>query len=348
MAAITLLEALSLHQPELRGAVINTLVQNVPLMDKIKWENTKQLNVTTSYLSGIPSVSFRSLNEAPAEVKPSFAQMNETLKILEADIVIDPVLLMVDTIQNLEAANSEAVIKSIGYLVNQKLIAGDSATDPEEPDGINIRLQNDERFSGQTVNPNSGTTTTTLDLTAATNSSANRFTYLDKLDELIAVMGGTNWNNDAPINFLVNNQTERANWSFIRREKLLDTTKDQFDRTLTAFRGVPFIDVGFKPGAAAITGTFDATGATGNQIISNDGDSPTGNGANAYTASTTVYAVRFGNDYFLGLQMSPLKTKHLGQSVDNPHKSKVNIQWVFGFAAFQKRSIARLVGLNIT
>lgn len=347
MAAITLLEALSLHQPQLRGAVINTLVQNVPLMDRIKWENTKQLNLTTSYLSGIPSVSFRSLNEAPTEVKATFAQMSETLKILEADIVIDPVLLMVDTIQNLEAANTEATIKSIGYLVNDKLINGNSASDPEEPDGIKRRLEYDERFNGQTVNATADSVK--LDITAATGTSANRFTYLDKIDQLIAVMGGVNFSKEAPITFLVNNQLERANWSIVRREKLLDTTQDQFDRTLTAFRGVPFIDVGFKSGAGAITGTFDTAEATTNQIIPNDNDDLSAlNGANAYQNSTSLYAVRFANDYFLGLQMSPLRTKNLGQSVDNPHKSKINIQWVFGFAAFQKRSIGRLVGLDVS
>lgn len=346
MAAITLLEALSLHQPQLRGAVINTLVQNVPLMDKIKWENTKQLNVTTSYLSGIPTVGFRSLNEAPGETKAAWSQLSETLKILEVDIVIDPVLLMVDTIQNLEAANTEAAIKSIGYLINDKLINGNSASDPEEPDGIKVRLENDARFNGQSVNATGSTTK--LDLTAATNSSGNRYAYLDKLDELIAVMGGTNFSADS-LNFLCNNQTERANWSFLRREKLLDTTKDQFDRVITAFRGVPFTDVGFKSGAGAITGTFDAATTTTNQIIPNDNDDLAAlNGALAYQDSTSIYAVRFGQDFFLGLQMSPLKTKNLGQSADNPHKSRINIQWVFGFGAFQKRSIGRLVGLDIS
>lgn len=344
MVAMTLVEFLSLARPKLQGAVLNTLVKNVPLQDKIKWANTKSLNAPVTYMSGIPTVSFRDLNAAPSEVKATWAQTNEVLKILEVDIVVDPVLLMLDSIQNIETAQAEATIKSIGYFVNDKLINGDDVVTPSEPRGILKRLSLEERFNGQTINATN--TTTLLDIRPSQTADTARYTYLEKLDEVIAVMGGTNWEENG-ITFLCNSQVERANWSLVRRLKLLDTTKDQFDRTLTAFRGVSFIDVGFKSDSA-VAGNFDAAGAATTQIIGNDADNPTGNGANAYTSTSPIYAVRFGDDYFSGLQVSPLKVKHLGQSIDNPHKQKINIQWIFGWGAFQKRAIARLVGLDVS
>jgi hypothetical protein len=354
MTAVTMLEFANLTQPKLRGAVLNTLVKNVQLMDKIPWENTKTLTTIVPYISGIPTPSFRSLNEAPSEVKASWAQQQETLKILEVDIVVDPVLLMIDSIQNIEAANADATVKSIGYFVNWKFIHGSSLSDIEEPDGILARLRFDARHAGQTVNATSSTVK--LDITPTTGVDSDRWKYLEKLDELIGIMGGVNGGESVKgLNFLCNAQLERNNWAMVRRLRAFDTTKDQFDRTFTTHRGVGFTDVGYKP-ASAIIGTFDSAGATsGAQIISNDADGAgssetviSGNSANNYSNSTSLYCVRFGDDYFTGLQVAPLRVRNLGESVDNPHKSKVNLRWVFGFAAYQKRALARLVGLDVS
>lgn len=323
-------------------------------MDRIKWQDTKNLTELITYISGVPAPSFRSLNEAPSEVKATWAQTNETVKILEVDIVVDPVLLMVNSIQNVETANAEAVVKSIGYFVNQMLVLGDSSTDIEQPDGLLRRLRSDARFSGQTVNATSDTTK--LDITPTTGVDSERWKYLAKLDELIGVMGGVNGGESVQgLNFLCSAQLERGNWDMVRRLRAFDTTKDQFDRTYSTHRSIPFIDPGFKP-ANAVLGTFDSAGATsGAQIISNDGDGAgtsevviSGNGANNYSTSTSLYCVKFDGDFFSGLQLAPLKVRHLGESVDNPHKSKVNIRWPFGFAALQKRSMARLVGLDVS
>lgn len=355
MVATTLLEFANLTQPKLRGAVLNTLVKNMPLADSIKWENTKALTSIVPYISGIPTPSFRSLNEAPSEVKADWATMQETLKILEVDIVVDPVLLMLDSIQNVEAANAEATVKSIGYFINHKLLMGDSLTDVEEPDGILRRLRSDARL-GTTQTVNATGNTNKLDITPSTGVDTDRWKYLSKLDEIIAVLGGVSGGESVKgVKFLCNSQVERNNWDMVRRLKAFATTKDSFDRIFTEHRGVPFVDVGFKP-SAAILGGFDAAAATsGNQIISNDGDGAgssevviSGNGANNYSSSTSIYAVKFDADHFMGLQVAPLKVRHLGESVDNPHKSKVNIRWVFGFGCLQRRSLARLVGLDVS
>jgi len=354
MTAVALLEFSNLTQPKLRGAVLKTLVENVKMMDKIKWVTDKNLTSTTPYLSDLPAPAFRSLNEAATEIKATWSQLQETKSILEVNILVDPVLLMLDSIQNVEAANAEAAVKGIGYFVNEMLLQGDSQSNVDEPDGIWRRLRSDSRFNGQTVNASSDGTK--LDITPTNGTDAERYSYLDRLDEVIAVMNGVSGGESVKdIAFLCNSQLERNNWSMIRRLKLFDTTKDQFDRIFTTHRGVEFIDQGFLP-AAAIDGTFDANAAVnGNQIISNDADGAgsnetliSGNGANAYSASTSLYCVRFGEDYFYGNQVAPMKVRHLGESVDNTHQSKVNIRWVFGFGASQKRSLSRMVGLDVS
>lgn len=355
MVAVTLLEFSNLTQPKLRGAVLKTLVENVKMMDKIKWVTDKNLTSITPYLADLPAPAFRSLNAAATEIKATWSQLQETKSILEVNILVDPVLLMLDSIQNVEAANAEAAVKGIGYFVNEMLIQGDaSGTDSNEPDGIWRRLRTDPRMNGQTVN--ASTNTVKLDITPTTGVDADRFSYLDKLDNLIAIMHGVSGGESVKdISFLVNSQLERNNWSMVRRMKAFDTTRDQFDRVYTEHRGVQFIDLGFLP-TDAIDGTFDAAGATGGvQIISNDADGSgssetliSGNGANNYAGSTSVYCVRFGEDYFYGNQVAPMKVRHLGESIDNTHQSKVNIRWVFGFGTSQKRSLGRIVGLDVS
>lgn len=350
MSAITLLEFSNLSQPKLRAAVLNTLVKNVPLMDKIKWEKASNLTQVVPYISELPAPSFRDLNAAPAEVKAQWSQLQETVKILEVDIVVDPVLLLVDSVQNIEAASAEATVKAIGYFVNEKLIEGDDTTSPSEPRGIKKRLQGDGRFNGQVVNATA--TATELDVSPASGTDAERYTLLEGYDTLIATMGGVNFGGDPGLVFLCNNQVERSNWSIIRRLKQgFSTTKDQFDRTITNFRDVPFIDVGFRPDKA-ITGTFDAVLGETNQIIGNDVEveGTDWQGGNSYTGHdwTPVYCVRFDTDYFMGLQLEALRVKNLGQSPDNPHKSRMNIRWPFGFAALQKRSLGVLIGVTFT
>lgn len=339
---VTLLEEMTIEQPQLRKGIIMTLVESVMMQDRIPYETVGALQLPVTYLSGIPTVPLRHLNEAATAVEATHNQLVETLHIIDTDIDIDPVLLdNKNQIQPIEVVQTKAVTKALGYRVNDLMINGDPTVDAREPQGLKFRLTNDVRFNGQTVNADSNTTPVGVSPAAV---DANLLIWLNKLDELLYLMDATDGTKN--IVFIVNRQQVLALWAALRKLKLYDTTRDQFDREIGVYRGVPFIDIGFRA-SAAITGQPDAAAASANQIIGNNSDTPTGGGSNAYTASSVMYAVRLGEEYAMGLQQTAMVVKPIGQIHTSPHYHRTNIRWVVNpLAPFQKRAIARLVGFD--
>lgn len=336
---VTLMEEMAISQPKLRKGIIQTLVESVMLQDRIPYETTGALSLPVTYLSGIPTVPLRHLNEAATSVEATHNQLVETLHIFDTDIDIDPVLLdNKNQIQPIEVVQTKAITRALGYRINDLAINGSPIVDAREPMGIKYRLENDVRFNGQTVNADTNTTPVGVSPAAA---DANFLTLLNKLDELFYLLEfGPN------TLLLTNRQTVLTLWAGLRKLKLLDTTRDQFDREIAVYRGVPIIDIGFKA-SAAIDGQPDAAAAAVNQIIGNNSDTPTGGGSNAYTASNTMYAVRLGDEYCMGLQQTAMVVKPIGQIHTSPHYHRTNIRWVQNpLVPFQKRAIARLVGFN--
>lgn len=337
---VTLLDELALEQPKLRKGIIQTLVEAVMLQDRVPYETVGNLQVPVTYLSGIPTVPLRHINEASTKVQASHGQLVETLHIFDTDIDIDPVLAAnKNQIQPIEVVETQATVKALGFRVNDLTINGDPTSDAREPMGLKYRLMNDVRFNGQTVNADSNTTPVGVSPAAA---DANLLTLLNKMDELLYLLEPT----AKGVVILVNRQFMLAIWAALRKLKLYDTTRDQFDREIAVYKGVPILDIGFKP-SAAITGQPDAAAAAVNQIIGNNADTPTGGGSNAYTASNVMYAMRLGEDYVMGLQQEPMRVKPLGETPDSPHYIRTNIRWVMTpIAPFQKRAIARFVGFD--
>lgn len=339
---VTLLEEMAIEQPQLRKGIIMTLVESVMMQDRIPYETTGALQLPVTYLSGIPTVPLRHINEAATSVEATHNQLIETLHIIDTDIDIDPVLLdNKHQIQPIEVVQTKAIVKAMGYRINDLMINGSPVVDAREPQGLLFRLANDVRFNGQTVNADTNTTPVGVSPAAA---DANFLTLLNKLDELLYLMDATDGTKN--IIFIMNRQMVLTIWAGLRKLKLLDTTRDQFDREIGVYRGVPFIDIGFKA-SAAVDGTPDAAAAAVNQIIGNNSDTPTGGGSNAYTASNVIYAVRLGEEYAMGLQQTAMVVKPIGQIDTSPHYHRTNIRWVINpLAPFQKRAIARLVGFN--
>lgn len=338
--SITLLDELAIEQPKLRKGIIQTLVESVMLQDRIPYETTGNLSVPVTYLSGIPTVPLRHINESATATQVTHGQTVETLHIFDTDIDIDPVLAAnTNQIQPIEVVQTQGVVKALGYRINDLFINGDPTSDSREPMGLKYRLTNDVRHNGQTVNAGVDTGTGAIGLRADA-AAANFLAYLNKLDELMYLL---EFHKNSVL--IMNRQMVLATWAGLRTNKLLDTTRDQFDREIAVYRGVPLIDIGFKP-AAAITGQPDALGGSSSQIIGFDADLPTGGGSVAYAVgSSSVYAACLGDDYLMGLQQAAMSIKHLGEVQTTPHYIRTNIRWVMNPGVpFQKRAIARLVG----
>src|SRR3989304_1977671 len=149
--AMTLVEELALEQPKLRAGIIQTMVESVNLIDRLPIETTGALSVPVVYLSGVPTVSLRHINEVMTDQKATFAQAVESLAILDTDIDIDPVLLAVkNQVQDPAAAQTQAIVASLAARVNDLIVRGDPTSNAREPTGLRYRLSSDVRFNGQT------------------------------------------------------------------------------------------------------------------------------------------------------------------------------------------------------
>lgn len=347
--AITLLDELVLEKNELRAGIIMSMLEQVPIQDRIPWETTQSMHMTVTRLTEIPRIPLRLINEVPTGVQVRHAQSQETLYIMDTDIDIDPVLLMSkNTIMSLEVAQTKGASAGIGYQVNDLFINADTNTDPREPLGLKVRLRDDLRFAGGTINATSDSTKQDFSIDA---SDADLLLTLNALERFHSFVfrGKTSA-------FISNQQFVLNMWAAMRKLKILDITKDQFDREINAFHGVPILDIGYKP-EAAINGTPDATTVESNQIIGYDADDydagtsdpGVGNGANAYTNTNTVYGVVWGENELVGLQEQPLKVDPIGKTQEPPHFYRTNILWVFNpCVPLGIRSVGRLIGLQLT
>lgn len=355
---LTLLDELALEKQSLRKGIIQSLLEQVSIQDRLTWETSESMATTVTRLTGVPRVPHRLINEVPSAVQVTHTQSQETLYIMDTDIDIDPVLMMAkNRIMSLEVAQVRGVSAGIGYQINDLFINADTASDPREPQGLKVRLRDDIRFAAGTVNVSADTTK--LDFSPDA-SDANLLTALNKLDELY--MFAFRGNMSA---FISNQQFVLRMWAGLRKLKLLDTTKDQFDRKINLYQGVPILDIGYKP-ESAISGIPDATTVESTQIIGFDADDydagndpGPGNGSQAYTDTNTVYGVRFSpstgradgsaTDGLVALQFAPLKIDNLGKTQEPPHFHRTNVLWVYNpCVPLDIHCIGRLVGLQLT
>lgn len=345
---ITLLDELALERNELRAGIIQSMLEQVQITDRIPWETTQSMNITVTRLTEIPRIPMRALNEVPDQVMVKHAQSQETLYIMDTDIDIDPVLLMAkNTVMSLEVAQTKGASAGIGYQVNDLFINGDTGADPRVPMGMKVRLRDDDRFVGGTVNATPNTTKLDWSPTAADADLLAGLYALDRL-HMFVLRGKTSA-------FISNQQFVLNTWAALRKLKLLDITRDQFDREINMYRNVPILDIGYQP-ENAINGVPDATTVKDNQIIGFNADQyddaaedpGPGNGANAYENTNTIYGVVWGENSMVGLQEQPLKVDPIGKTQEPPHFYRTNLLWVFNpCVPLSARSMGRLIGLTL-
>jgi hypothetical protein len=126
---------------------------------------------------------------------------------------------------------------------------------------------------------------------------------------------------------LMNKKMLLALRSCLLREKLLDSTKDMFDRRVDVYMGARLMDIGVKS---------DQT----TEIITNTETL----GGGSY--ETSIYAVKFGiGDMTWGIQQYPLEVEDLGE-LEDKSTYRTRIDWNLGLATVDPRSIARLYGIR--
>jgi len=322
--ALTLADYAALQETKLRKGVIDALADFTRMGTLLPFQSTDALDATVVYRSGYPAISWRNVGGTPGEDKATFAQRTEALKALSAKITVDRLVLKAkNTVQDLRKAQLDSHVESIAMEFNDMFINGDPTADEAQPAGIRYRMDNEARFADQTISPPSAAYDVDLD-------SAHIHVWLDLIHEAIDRVGGK------PSAIILNRQTKLRLTGVARRERQYRVDKDQWDRRVENFDGIPLIDLGPKLTGAQKGAAYAAT----DQILLN----------NAYGASSNaseMYVVRFGDDYLTGIQNGDVTVEGFAKDPGNPQNLVAYVEWVCTIGIFRPDAICRIDELLI-
>jgi len=321
--AWTLAELSKIETDVLRKSVIDTMIMESNILEMCPWETIGQLSTGVVSIQDLPSVGFRKINAGYEESTGHFQHKIEHISLLGGYIDTDKALARAkNTIADARAIQQQLMIKAMTYEFNDKFINGNpsgSGTSLEFK-GLLGRVDdiNSDGYTSQKVQH---------DVTTVLATDAKMYAFLDAIDQCIYSIKG-----HKPDYALMSQRTLLGLRSLLRRLKLLDTTKDMFDRVVDVYQGVRLIDMGVKADQST-------------QIIT---DVETNAGVTTGSNRSSIYFVKFGmGDMSWGIQQYPIEVEDLGLMTDKP-VYRTMVDWPLGLATVDPRSLVRLYGFQMT
>jgi len=213
--ALTLAEAAKLSNDVLLIGVIETIIKDSPVLQRIPFIEIVGNGLTYNREATAPTAGFFDVGDTWTESTPTFTQQTVTLKIMGGDADIDNFLIATrSNLQDLQSAVVQLKAKAVQQLFEQTFITGDATTNPKEFDGLDELTDPSQELS---MGANGGSLT------------------LDKLDELIdTVKGGK------PDLLLMSRRSRRIINKLARTSgSFLETDRDEFGQMLQFYDGIP-------------------------------------------------------------------------------------------------------------
>ncbi len=213
--ALTLAEAAKLSNDVLLQGVIETIIKDSPVLQRLPFIEIVGNGLTYNREATAPSAGFFDVGDSWTESTPTFSQETVTLKIMGGDADVDNFLIATrSNVQDLEAAVVELKAKAVRQLFEQTFITGDDAVNPKEFDGLDRLTDPSQEL---TMGVNGGSLT------------------LDKLDELVDLIQG-----GKPDVLLMSRRSRRILNKLARTSgSFLETDRDEFGQMLQFYDGVP-------------------------------------------------------------------------------------------------------------
>lgn len=312
--AVTLADVLKTARDAKQKALVWSLVYESPLMEKFPFATHRALQVSAIRVNTVEDAAFRPVGGSYTESTISPEVVTEGISPMGGAFEIDRLMLEVaEDPATSRAIQLENKFRSIKYKFHDQLVNGDRAVDEMGFDGLKKRV--DVLPASQKILAATGG----LDVKASTS---NQHTFLDKVHELVYAVA------DHKPDFIITGKDGYLVLSSVaRRAALLDVTRDQYDRVVVKFMGVPVVDVGTK-------------GDQSTQIITKTEDPGDGG-----LDTTSYYAVRLGAEQYLGgIQAHSPKIIFDGVK-DDGVTHKVVVEWPVGIALWHKYAVARLFGV---
>jgi hypothetical protein len=307
--ALTLAESAKLSQNSLQRGVVETFVQESPVLDRIPLLPVQGNAYAYNEELTLPGVEFRAVNSAYAESTGTVNPRSESLVILGGDADVDTFIVQTrGNLNDQRALQTRAKVKAASYKYQDAFINGDTAVDANSFDGLKKRLTGSQVIS------------------AATNGLgpvAGGHDFFDKLDELIAAVNG------GPDALYMNAGIRSRIMSSARRLGGADFLNEELTRKrVPTYNGIPLLDIGNKADGTPIIPQTETQGSS--------------------SVASSVYAVKFGRDEsdqaVAGLTNGGIQVKDLGE-IDAKPVYRTRIEFFCGLGVFGGRAAARLQGV---
>lgn len=309
--ALTLAESAKLSQDTLRRGVLETFVEESPVLDRIPLKTIEGNAYKYNEEATLPGVEFRAVNTAYTESTGTVNPKTESLVILGGEADVDTFIQQTrSNLADQRATQDRMKVKAISYKYQDTFINGDTAVDANSFDGLKKRLTGAQVIDAATNG-----------LPVVGADDAARHTFFDKLDELLAAVPGA----DA---IYANASVLAKIRSAARRLTIYDQTTDSFGRKIATYDGVPLLNIGKK--------------ADGTEIIPQTETQGTSN------IASSIYAVRYGQDdgdqAVTGLTNGGVQVEDLGKLQAKP-AYRTRIEFFCGLAVFGGKGAGRLRGV---
>jgi HK97 family phage major capsid protein len=213
--ALTLAEAAKLSNDVLITGVVETIVKDSPVLQRLPFVEIVGNGLTYNQEATATTASFFDVGDTWTESTPTFTQQTATLKIMGGDADIDNFLLATrSNLQDVQTAVVQLKAKAVRQLFEQTFVTGDATANPKSFNGLD-KLCDPSQAISMGVNGASLT--------------------LDKLDELIdAVKGGK------PDILLMSRRSRRSLNKLARTSgSFLEADRDEFGQMLQFYDGIP-------------------------------------------------------------------------------------------------------------
>jgi hypothetical protein len=304
--AMTLEEAAKLSNDMLLQGVVETIVKESPVLQRMPFIEIVGNGLTYNQEKTLPSIDFYDVGDTWTESTPTFEKITANLKIMGGDADVDNFLKATrSNIQDLEATVIELKAKALRDKFEEIFIYGDSVTNAKEFDGLRMLIDTESDGDQVIAMSDTGATLT-----------------LAKLDELVdAVKGGK------PDMLLMSRRSRRKINSLIRAAGgMTETDRDKWGNFVQFWDGIAIGVNDWILDTHTVSGGVE-TNTTGGTC-------------------STIYAVQFGEGALCGLTSpGHLQAEPVG-SLESKDASRTRVKWYVSLALFSSVKAAALIGVK--
>ncbi|MFD8611404.1 MULTISPECIES: major capsid protein [Streptomyces] len=310
--ALTLAEAAKLSTTDLQRGVIETFVQESPILDRLPLMDIEGNAYAYNSEATLPGVEFRGVNDSYSESTGTVNQATESLVILGGDADVDTFIAQTRSNLNDQRAIQETLkVKAAAYKFQDAFFNGDVAVDPKGFDGLRKRLV--------------GAQVMTADANGMGPVTAGH-DFFDALDALIAQVPGLSAGNGA---LYANRKIIAKIASSARRLGGYEMVQEALTgKRVATYQGIPLLDPGQTAAGADIIPTTETQGTAED--------------------ASSIYAVKFGQSEgdkgVTGLTNGGVSVRDLGE-LDSKPAYRTRIEFFCGLALFSGQAAARLNGV---